>query len=225
MASSGPAVPFAGPPRDSPPSMIDLHIGERADAERWLAESVDWAGVLSLGDPGERLPVGLDACARYLRREFHDVDREIPWLPRYVPANEQDIAAILEFFAGMPDGRVLVHCSAGISRSTAAAYIGLCQALGPGGERDALAAVIAARPQALPNRRIVRIADDLLGRGGEMTQVIAEHLDAWRQDGIAKAGVGRGGERATGEPAAAGAFAEGPGGRRQGGRRCAILPR
>jgi hypothetical protein len=43
------------------------------------------------------------------------------------------------------------------------------------------------RPQALPSRRIVQIADDLLGRDGQMTAVIEEHLAEWRREGIARA--------------------------------------
>lgn len=172
--------------------MIALHIGDRADAERWLAESPDWAGVLSLGDPCQPPPAGLASCSRYLRREFHDIDRERPWLRGYVLPNEQDVAAILEFFASTPDGPHLVHCTSGISRSTASAYIGKCQALGAGREQEALAAVLAVRPQALPNRLIVRLADDLLGRESHMTAVIDEHLVAWRREGIARAASARG---------------------------------
>ena len=167
--------------------MIDLHIGGLEEADQWLAERTDWAAVLSLGNPGERPPAGLNACPRWLRREFHDLDRERAWLRGLVVPGEEDVVAILTFFAGTMDGPVLVHCRAGVGRSTASAFIGVCQALGPGQEGQALATVLAVRPHALPNRRIVEIGDGLLGRGGEMIGVVEEHLADWKREGRARA--------------------------------------
>jgi len=81
---------------------------------------------------------------------------------------------------------MLIHCFAGVSRSTAAAYIAAC-ALKP--ERDELAvawALRAASPTATPNTRLVALADDALGRRGRMSEAIAE--------------IGRGRECLEGEP-------------------------
>jgi predicted protein tyrosine phosphatase len=81
---------------------------------------------------------------------------------------------------------MLIHCFAGVSRSTAAAYIAAC-ALAP--ERDELAiarALRAASPTASPNAHLVALADDALGRGGRMKEAIAA--------------IGRGQECAEGEP-------------------------
>jgi predicted protein tyrosine phosphatase len=69
---------------------------------------------------------------------------------------------------------MLIHCFAGVSRSTAAAYIAAC-ALAP--ERDELEiarALRAASPTASPNAHLVALADDALGRGGRMKKAIAE---------------------------------------------------
>ena len=67
---------------------------------------------------------------------------------------------------------MIIHCYAGISRSTASAFASLC-ALNP----DVPEALIARRlrrasPTATPNRLIVSIADDLLGRQGRMVDAI-----------------------------------------------------
>jgi predicted protein tyrosine phosphatase len=81
---------------------------------------------------------------------------------------------------------LLIHCFAGISRSTAAAYIAAC-ALAP--ERDELEiarALRAASPTASPNTHLVALADDALGRRGRMNEAIAE--------------IGRGEECSEGEP-------------------------
>ncbi len=68
---------------------------------------------------------------------------------------------------------MVIHCFAGVSRSTAAAYIAAC-ALKPGGDEFAIARTIrAASPTASPNPRLVALADDALGRRGRMNEAIA----------------------------------------------------
>jgi predicted protein tyrosine phosphatase len=66
----------------------------------------------------------------------------------------------------------LVHCWAGISRSTAAAYILLCDLHGPGHEERIARALRFHAPHAQPNRLMVRHADLLLGRGGRMVAAV-----------------------------------------------------
>ena len=74
--------------------------------------------------------------------------------------------------AATPGEPVVVHCYAGISRSTAAAYVSVC-ALDPGRDETELAVLLRERsPSATPNRRIVEIADALLGRSGRMVRAI-----------------------------------------------------
>ena len=81
---------------------------------------------------------------------------------------------------------MLIHCWAGISRSTAAAYTALCM-LRPDSDEEALARELrAASPSATPNRLIVSLADDILGRDGRMVKAIA--------------GIGRGADAFEGTP-------------------------
>ena len=68
---------------------------------------------------------------------------------------------------------MVIHCFAGVSRSTAAAYIAAC-ALNPGGDEFAIArAMRAASPTASPNPRLIALADDALNRQGRMVEAIA----------------------------------------------------
>jgi predicted protein tyrosine phosphatase len=68
---------------------------------------------------------------------------------------------------------MVIHCFAGVSRSTAAAYIAAC-ALEPGRDEFAIArAIRAASPTASPNSRLIALADDALGRRGRMNEAIA----------------------------------------------------
>ncbi len=69
---------------------------------------------------------------------------------------------------------VLIHCHAGISRSTATAVIWMAQR-NPGREADAFAVVDTIRPRAWPNSLIVRYADDILGRNGALVDAMKRH--------------------------------------------------
>jgi predicted protein tyrosine phosphatase len=69
---------------------------------------------------------------------------------------------------------LLIHCWAGISRSTAAAFISLC-ALNPTADELALARALRhASPTAYPNRRLVALADRTLGRSGRMSRAVEQ---------------------------------------------------
>ncbi|MFA7173901.1 MAG: protein-tyrosine-phosphatase [Kiritimatiellia bacterium] len=63
---------------------------------------------------------------------------------------------------------LLIHCLAGVSRSTAAAYAIICKLLGPGSEEVAFEHLLDIRPCASPNRLVVKYADQLLNRKGAM---------------------------------------------------------
>lgn len=67
---------------------------------------------------------------------------------------------------------MVIHCYAGISRSTASAFAIVC-ALNPERSETAIARKIRAdSPSAYPNRLIVTHADQLLGREGRMLRAL-----------------------------------------------------
>ena len=69
---------------------------------------------------------------------------------------------------------LVLHCYAGISRSTASAFAAVC-ALNPHRDEIAIARQIrAASPIASPNRLIVSLADKALGREGRMLRALDE---------------------------------------------------
>ena len=69
---------------------------------------------------------------------------------------------------------LLIHCWAGISRSTAAAFITLC-ALNPHVEELKVArALRRASPTAYPNRLLIALADEALSRDGRMMAAIED---------------------------------------------------
>jgi predicted protein tyrosine phosphatase len=96
-------------------------------------------------------------------------------LEGYIAPADEHVAKLLEFVRGWDRAAPLVmHCYAGISRSTAAAYVTACT-LNPQREERAIARKLRlASPTATPNVRIVALADRALGRGGRMTTAIEE---------------------------------------------------
>jgi len=89
-----------------------------------------------------------------------------------IPADEH-VTRLLEFVRGWDRAKpMVVHCYAGISRSTAGAYVAAC-ALNP--RRDEMAIARELRrlsATATPNIRIVTLADRMLGRDGRMVAAI-----------------------------------------------------
>ena len=89
-----------------------------------------------------------------------------------LPADEH-VKRLIEF-AGQWDRKapLVVHCFAGISRSTAAAFTAAC-VLNPQRDEASIARAIRdASPTAAPNARIVAIADRLLQRDGRMVRAV-----------------------------------------------------
>ena len=74
--------------------------------------------------------------------------------------------------------RLLVHCHAGISRSTASAYITLARDLGVDRAADAFRALLRITINPWPNRRLVSLADSVLGAGGRLLAPLDAYRDA-----------------------------------------------
>ena len=92
-----------------------------------------------------------------------------------VLAADDHVAALIDFISGWDQTRPLVvHCYAGISRSTAAAFIALCVARPDRDERAIAQALRSASPIATPNAHLVAIADRLLKRDGRMVAAVEE---------------------------------------------------
>jgi predicted protein tyrosine phosphatase len=68
---------------------------------------------------------------------------------------------------------MVIHCFAGISRSTAAAFITLCATRPERDEHDIARRLREASAIATPNTRLVALADDILDRRGRMVAAIA----------------------------------------------------
>ena len=111
-----------------------------------------------------------DGVEHHLRLGVHDISEHLPDYTAPQAQHVEDLLRFAEQWGG--EGPMVVHCWAGISRSTAAAFSSLCL-VNPDVPEVAIArALRLASPTAQPNRLIVRLADEALGRKGRMLSAI-----------------------------------------------------
>jgi len=129
--------------------------------------------VLTIEDPGMRHGLRFHSFPHpeQLVLMFEDVDDPSPEIA--LP-HESHVEAALSFGREHERGSMLVHCRAGVARSAGLALGIIADRLGPGREREAVAALLKDRPAARPNLIVLRMADVLLGREGRL-------FDAWME--------------------------------------------
>jgi len=152
-----------------------------------IARQREPSHVVSLLDPGTPFPTleGYRADQR-LMLGIHDIEVE---MPGFDVLGDHHMRAILDYVGGWDrSDPMLIHCYAGISRSTATAYITACLHNPDADEHQIALALRDASPTASPNRRFVALADAALQRNGRMSKAI-EHIGrgaSWLDIGEAK---------------------------------------
>ena len=111
-------------------------------------------------------------AANHLKVSMDDITERIDG---FVAPSDTHIEQVLNFVRGWNrSAPLVVHCYAGISRSTASAFAAACM-LNPHRDEISIARQIrAASPIAQPNRLIVSLADKALGREGRMLRALDE---------------------------------------------------
>jgi predicted protein tyrosine phosphatase len=91
----------------------------------------------------------------------------------YMAPADEHVARLVDFVTHWDrKSPIVVHCFAGISRSTGAAFVTAC-AVNPKRDEAQIAwAIRRASRTATPNARIVALADKLLGRDGRMIRAV-----------------------------------------------------
>jgi predicted protein tyrosine phosphatase len=141
-----------------------------------IAEVVDETGarhLVTLITEGTEVPrPAAITPENHLFLAMHDITQAMDGM---VLPNQAHVEEYLEFVeAWGRETPMVVHCFAGISRSTAAAFIGAC-ALNPKMDEEELALQIReSSPTATPNAKLVEIGDTLLGRQGRMSRAISK---------------------------------------------------
>ena len=166
--------------------------------------------VLSILDPEWPIPEAFGAFGEHEKLElrFHDVIEEAPGT---LPPREEHVAALLRFGRDLaaeppPSAHLLVHCHAGISRSTATMALVLAQASPRLSAGRIMGEILRLREKAWPNLRLIEMGDAALGRGGELVAAahevyrlqldarphIAEFMEAAGRGREVRAGLGTG---------------------------------
>jgi predicted protein tyrosine phosphatase len=143
-------------------SLVDLHPTVKATGASHVLT------IMANVDQVQRPPSVLEA--HHLRVSVDDITEQ---MDGFVAPNETHIEQVLGFVRGW-DRRapLVVHCYAGISRSTASAFAAACM-LNPDRDEASIARQIrSASPIAAPNRLIVALADRALGRDGRMLHAL-----------------------------------------------------
>jgi len=156
---------------------IRIEVVSRIEAGEILCSPGHCAKItylVSIGDGDDPLPQGYQNAGRKLRLRIADVVTE-------EGASVEDIRRIVELAEQLrsESGTLLIHCEAGISRSTATALIIYACWLGQGREDEAMERVVAQRPYAIPNRRMVALADRLLALEGNLLRARDQSLSSW----------------------------------------------
>ncbi len=141
-----------------------LRLGEtvrRTGARRLLT-------VINAATPVER-PAEI-AADGHLFLGFNDITAPVEGM---TPPGADHVAQVLDFARDWDRAHpFVIHCFAGISRSTASAYMSAL-ALNPDLDEMALALELRRRaPSATPNIRMIAFADEQLGRSGRMVKAI-----------------------------------------------------
>ena len=157
------------PPADTPFTITVCGLEELAGhADRQVSH------VLSILDPDQPEPEAFGGYGEHARLElkFHDIIQETPG---FEAPQVEHVEKMLAFGQDLlrdpePARHLLVHCHAGISRSTAAMTLLLAQAQPGLGADEVLAQVVHIREKAWPNLRILSMGAELLGRQGEFIE-------------------------------------------------------
>jgi predicted protein tyrosine phosphatase len=140
--------------------------------------NADVSHVVSILDPDTAEPAlfRLFATQERLCLRFHDVIDEREGM---VAPQRDDIDRLLRFGGSLAHSRsarrLLVHCHAGLSRSTAAAVLLLAQARPDRSPEAAVSEMLALKPKAWPNLRMIELGDQLLVCEGRLVRAVRRH--------------------------------------------------
>ena len=134
--------------------------------------------VLSILDPDWPVPEAFGAFGEHAKCElrFHDIIEDNPAL---VAPRREHVVELLAFGRDLlaeprADAHLLVHCHAGVSRSTASMALLLAQAMPEVSGARIFDEILQIRPPAWPNLRILELGDPMLGRNGELVAAVGD---------------------------------------------------
>ncbi|MCG2785885.1 MAG: tyrosine protein phosphatase [Anaerolineae bacterium] len=139
-------------------NMVDIHTPER---------------IVSLLDPNYAFPeTGPAYFNRHLRLCFNDIHVSTKGQVLPTAKHIDELLAFISLWSRKAP--ILIHCRAGIGRSTATAFITACLHNPKADEMEIASALRRASPLARPNETLIQLADAAMSRSGRMNNAIAE---------------------------------------------------
>ena len=143
------------------------------DAVRETDVSI-YDGIITIEDTNIEEPFRVDGdYPKQLVLRFDDIS--VP-IDDFVEPQKKHIIQALSFADTIGDGSLLVHCHAGISRSSAIALAIIAKRLGAGKEEDSVKILENINSYAHPNKTIVWMTDEILEREMELYNTTSRML-------------------------------------------------
>lgn len=148
---------------------MNIIISSRKKASLHVARNNN-CNIISIVDCGHTHPEFVDFNRR-LRLRFDDIRTE----HSLAGPQLEHIGEIISFAHAIDERPLIVHCKAGISRSSAAAFIVYAVKFGPAGIKDHFKSMLGL---IYPNAEMLRLADGILGNDGALIAA-GEYVRNW----------------------------------------------
>lgn len=149
---------------------MTIWVSSRFMAPR-IARENDVVRAVSLLAPWDEFPL-IDHLQdeHHLKLAFDDIEAPQQDMDPPKPEHVEKLIGFIQDWDR--EAPVLIHCWAGVSRSSASAFITACLHNPEADEFEIAKAMRKASKTAKPNRRLIRFADELLGRDGRMMEAV-----------------------------------------------------
>lgn len=158
--------------------MSKIHICSYNERENYRSQQI--THLITIANPGADNDAPTWFTGEHLQLWFGDVVSEPDARQcNTKAASSDDIKQAIIFFRvahQQQDYNILISCDYGASRSPALAYVLLADQYGLGREPEAFNEVLSIRPESVPNKLVVQIADQLLNRQGRLIEPLKEYF-------------------------------------------------
>ena len=158
--------------------MSQIHICSYSERENYRLQQI--THLITIANPGADNVSTAWFVGDHLPLWFGDVVSEADARQCKTRAvSSDDIKQAIIFFRvsrQQHNYNILISCDYGASRSPALAYVLLADQYGQGREAEVFNEVLLIRPEAIPNKLVVELADQLLGRQGQLVAPLREYF-------------------------------------------------
>ena len=150
----------------NPPSTIQICSLEAVH----LADTSIYEGIITIEDGGIKNPFRVkDDYTKQLVMCFDDISF---LYDEYILPQKKHIIRALEFSDKIGDGSLLIHCNAGVSRSSSIALAILAKKHKEGFEINAVKELVKINPYCRPNKLMTKLTDEILDRNGKLITAV-----------------------------------------------------